>query len=119
MHKTNRTDEALLFFDKAIQLDPNNNVVKYRKALCLMDLQEHEKALTYLQCVSEAAPKESAIHLKIGHVLKALDRKSEALKSYLTALDLTSKSSSVVKDAIDQLHASDTEMIDELFKSFD
>jgi hypothetical protein len=78
-------------------------------------MNQHSKALRLLKDVARLAPKESVIFLKMGHLYKIAGKTAEALKSYLTALDLSPKLSSTIKEAIESLNgATPSEIMQEL-----
>ncbi len=91
-------------------MNPQNPQVRYRKALCLMDLQRYKESLREFQETVQLAPKESHVYYKMGTVYKTLGRLEEALKSFLHSLDLDPKNAPMIRDAIDRLHQRDETM---------
>ena len=60
-------------------------------------------ALKELEKVRDATPREASVHFAMGKVLKRLRRPEEAMRCFLTALDLDPKDNNLIKAAIDRL----------------
>jgi anaphase-promoting complex subunit 3 len=108
MHKTGR-------YDKAIKLDKQNPIAKYRKALCLVEQNKFMEALKELNAVIMLAPRESHVYFKIGQVYKHLGDTGNALKNYLIASDLNPKSNNIIKDGIEKLYDLDQTTVEDIF----
>jgi anaphase-promoting complex subunit 3 len=72
-------------------------------------LHRPEEALAELQTVRDAAPREATVHFAMGKVLKPLGRPDEAMKCFLTALDLDPKDNQLIKSAMDKLDEPDVD----------
>ena len=59
--------------------------------------------------VSDAAPREATVHFAMGKVLKRLGRPQQAMKCFLTAMDLDPKDNQLIKAAMDKLDEPDVE----------
>ena len=64
-------------------------------------------ALAELERVRDAAPREATVHFAMGKVLKRLGRPQEAMKCFLTAMDLDPKDNQLIKSAMDKLDEPD------------
>lgn len=100
---------ALDTLNEAFRLDPNNPQARYQRATIYSMLHRDLEALKELRAVCDAAPREAAVHFAMGKVLKRLGRHEEALKCFLTAMDLDPKDAQVIKSAIEKLEAPDME----------
>lgn len=116
--KINRHDEALLLYDKGIQLNAANPQVHYRKALCLSELQRHHEALREFQETIILASKESHVHIKVAGLYKTLGEPKQALKHLLIAMDLdkSNSSGSHINEIINSLNIEpDSDTAQEIF----
>lgn len=107
--KTNRLEEALLVFDRAIQLNPLNPLMHYRRATCLVSLKRYAEALREFREVIHLAPKESHVYMKIGQLHKVMNDNASALEYYALAMNTSSKSAVMLKEAIENLYTSDSQ----------
>ena len=70
-----------------------------------MALERPREALAELEKVRDAAPRD----FSMGRVLKRLGRPEEAMRAFLTALDLDPKDNNLIKAAIDRLDEPDVD----------
>lgn len=83
-----------------------------------MDLQRLEESIKEFQQVIILAPKETRVYFTMGKVYHQLGRTGEALKMYLQAMEVDVKMSSHVREAIDSLHLSDGDAVQEIYRAF-
>jgi anaphase-promoting complex subunit 3 len=69
-----------------------------------------------LEKVRDAAPREATVHFAMGKVLKRLGRPEQAMRCFLTALDLDPKDNQLIKSAMDKLDEPD--VLDEEVPAF-
>ncbi|KAL3899432.1 MAG: hypothetical protein SGARI_006459, partial [Bacillariaceae sp.] len=65
------------------------------------------EALEELEKVRDAAPREATVYFAMGKVLKRLGRPEQAMRCFLTALDLDPKDNQSIKSAMDKLDEPD------------
>ncbi|NMG19015.1 tetratricopeptide repeat protein [Brasilonema bromeliae] len=83
-----RYEEALASFDKAIELDPNDENSWGGRAAAFYFLQRYEEALASFKKVIELDPNDAQVWCEQGDVLKKLQRYEDALTSYDKAISL-------------------------------
>jgi anaphase-promoting complex subunit 3 len=59
--------------------------------------------------VRDAAPREATVHFAMGKVYKRLGQTEQAMKCFLTAMDLDPKENQLIKSAMDKLDEADVE----------
>lgn len=82
-----RTREALLDFNKAIELFPSFSVVYNNRGNALMELGQHQEALADFDRAVALAPAYGAAHNNRGNALYALGRHEQAAESYGRAIE--------------------------------
>src|SRR6266566_1332994 len=85
---TKRYQEALLAFEQAIQLDPNDAVICNGKGLALSKLNRYREALTAYEQSIRLNPNNADTYLNKGDALDELERYEEALAAYEQAIRL-------------------------------
>jgi len=108
-HQNGKTMEALDTLAGAFQIDPHNPQAHYQRATIFMTLDRPQDALAELEKVRSAAPKEASVHFNMGKVHKRLGNPSQAMRCFLTALDLDPKDNNLIKAAMDRLDEPDVE----------
>jgi len=108
-HQNGKTMEALDTLAGAFRLDPRNPQAHYQRATIFMTLDRPEDALSELEKVRSAAPKEASVHFNMGKVHKRLGQPAKAMRCFLTALDLDPKDNNLIKAAMDRLDEPDVE----------
>ena len=73
-------DEALGYFDKALELDPKDANACYNKGLALYNLERYDEALGYFDKALELDPKDANACYSTGVCLQRLNRNKEAEK---------------------------------------
>jgi anaphase-promoting complex subunit 3 len=95
--------QALETLSEASRLDPRNPQARFQRATIYSALHRPEEALAELEKVRDAAPREATVHFAMGKVLKRLGRSDQAMKCFLSAMDLDPKDSAMFKSAMDKL----------------
>ncbi|MBD2776766.1 tetratricopeptide repeat protein [Iningainema tapete] len=85
-----RYEEALVSYDKAIELDLNNGTTWFNRGVTLEKLERYEEALASYDCVIELDSDDVATWKNRGWVLKKLERYEEALALYDWVIELDS-----------------------------
>ncbi|CAB9507608.1 cycle protein 27 homolog [Seminavis robusta] len=101
--------QALATLEEAFRLDPRNPQARFQRATIFSALNRPAEALSELEKVRNAAPREATVHFAIGKMLKRCGRLEEAMKSFLTAMDLDPKDSQLIKSAMDKLEEPDVD----------
>ncbi|KAL3936153.1 MAG: hypothetical protein SGBAC_008473 [Bacillariaceae sp.] len=101
--------QALDTLAEAFRLDPNNPQARFQRATIYVQLNRPEDALKELEKVRDAAPREATVHFAMGKVLKRLGRSEQAMRCFLTALDLDPKDNQMIKSAMDKLDEPDVD----------
>ena len=94
---------------EAFRLDPHNPQARFQRATIYVALNRPEDALQELERVRDAAPREASVHFAMGKVLKRLGRPEQAMRCFLTALDLDPKDNQMIKSAMDKLDEPDAD----------
>jgi len=108
-HANRKPYEALETLQQAFALDPRNPQARYQRATIYMALERPHDALEELERVRDAAPRESSVHFAMGKVLKRMGKMEQAMRCFLTALDLDPKDNNLIKAAMDKLDQPDVE----------
>ncbi|CAD8120126.1 unnamed protein product [Paramecium sonneborni] len=95
--------EALKYFEQSERLDSMNGLNKYQKANSLIKLDQYEEALGELQSLSQFIPKEAAIYILMGRILKKLNRIQEAQNCFNMAMSLDIKDQTKIKGLMESL----------------
>ena len=108
-HANGKPYEALDSLADAFRLDPRNPQARYQRATIWMSMDRSHEALVELEKVRDAAPREASVHFAMGRVLKRLGRPEQAMRCFLTALDLDPKDNNLIKVAMDRLDEPDVD----------
>ncbi len=85
---TKRYQKALLAFEQAIQLDPNDAVLYNGKGLALSNLNRYGEALLAYEQAIRLNPNNADAYFNKGNILDELKRYEEALAAYEQAIRL-------------------------------
>ena len=85
-----RNDEALECYDKAIQMDPNDEFAFYNKGVLLTDMNRSEEALECYDKVLEIEPDDADALYNKGTILSELGKNEEAEKCFTQVKELES-----------------------------
>ncbi|CAD8208591.1 unnamed protein product [Paramecium octaurelia] len=105
--------EALKYFEQSERLDPMNGLNKYQKANSLIKLDQYEQALSELQTLSQFIPKEAAIYILMGRILKKLNKIQEAQNCFNMAMSLDMKDQAKIKGLMESLSNPNSEFNDD------
>ncbi|CAD8211226.1 unnamed protein product [Paramecium pentaurelia] len=106
-------NEALKYFEQSEKLDPMNGLNKYQKANSLIKLDKYEQALNELQSLSQFIPKETAIYILMGRILKKLNKIKEAQNCFNMAMSLDMKDQAKIKGLMESLSNPNSEFNDD------
>lgn len=108
-HSNGKPYDALHTLECAFRLDPKNPQARFQRANIYMSMDRPKEALDELQKVRDAAPREASVHFAMGKVLKKLGKFDQAMRCFLTALDLDPKDNNLIKAAMDRLEEPDVD----------
>ena len=91
LYKLGRNEEAIKYYDRALEFDPENIFVLIRKGETINRLGEHEEALKFFERVLELNPEDRekvvALHNK-GFILGKMGKNEEALECFNEVLEI-------------------------------
>ncbi|CAD8200553.1 unnamed protein product [Paramecium octaurelia] len=106
-------NDALKYFEQSERLDPMNGLNKYQKANSLIKMDKYEQALSELQTLSQFIPKEAAIYILMGRILKKLNKIQEAQNCFNIAMSLDMKDQAKIKGLMESLSNPNSEFNDD------
>ena len=104
-----RSDDALKALRESERLEAGNPQARFQRANVLMGMDMYEEAMSELEGVVKAAPREASVWFLIGKVAKKLGRTDGALIAFTKALDLDPKDGNMIKTRIDRLDEEEDE----------
>lgn len=87
-----KLNEALTQFDKALKIDPEDELSHFWRGMVLEEMERYEESLAEYTRALELKPEDDFNHFKVGSILEELGRYEEALESYRMAIELDSSS---------------------------
>jgi len=81
-------DMAIKWYNKAIELNPNESFYHSNKGSCLDNLKKYEEAITCYNKAIELNPNDAIYHNKKGFSLHYLQKYEEAINCYNKAIEL-------------------------------
>lgn len=84
-------EEALKYFDKALEINPKNSLAWHSKGVMLVKLGKNEEAIKCYDKALETDTKNADIWFNKGVALNKLKRYEEAIKSYDKAIEINDK----------------------------
>ncbi len=86
-HDLSRPEEALVWYDKTLEIDPKHKEAPYAKALLLDILGRQQEALIAYEKAIEIVPEDSRAYNGKGNILDNLGRYQEAIEFYEKAIE--------------------------------
>ena len=102
--KLGRPPDEAQYYERAVELDPENVTALERLAKARFDEKRYEEALSIFETVRELKYEDAHLHVNIGSVLYHLDRLEEALHSFEVALSLAPDRQDI-KNKLDDLRS--------------
>ncbi|CAK66943.1 unnamed protein product (macronuclear) [Paramecium tetraurelia] len=99
--------EALKYFEQSERLDPMNGLNKYQKANSLIKF-----GLIRIS-IDQFIPKEAAIYILMGRILKKLNKIQEAQNCFNMAMSLDMKDQAKIKGLMESLSNPNSEFNDD------
>lgn len=82
LYNLKRYEEALVSYEQAIRLDPNDSTIYYRKGFALESLERYTEALASYEQAIRLNPNNTPAYYRKGNALNELERYEEALVVY-------------------------------------
>lgn len=86
--RTRDLEQALRYYRRAYDLDPENPRYSYRLATVLALSEDHEEAVRYFERAIDSAPDYARAYFSKGRSLEADQKFSEALQAYMRAIEI-------------------------------
>jgi anaphase-promoting complex subunit 3 len=103
LERAKRWPEALRQYQRACDLAPTNALARFKKAKALIVARDYNGAMNDLHILKELAPEEANVHFLLGRLYRHFGDKTSAIKHLTTAMNLDSKASHLVKEAIENI----------------
>jgi tetratricopeptide (TPR) repeat protein len=88
LHSAGKVEEAILAYDEAAGLAPNNAAVPHNRGLARQSLKQHAVAAEDFRRALVLNPKLTEAHFNLGNALADLNRYEEAAPAYRAAVAL-------------------------------
>jgi len=88
MAQAQQLARALDYFNKSLELDPNNFAAHANAAIALMGLGRAQEAIPHFESLTRSNPKSPIAHNNLGNALAAVGRLPEARAEFAQALQL-------------------------------
>jgi tetratricopeptide (TPR) repeat protein len=86
LYSLNRYDEAIIAFDHAIQIAPNNSIVYFHQGVVFDALDWYNEAVDAYDQAIQINPNYADAHFNKGNTLRLLERYEEAIPAYDQAI---------------------------------
>lgn len=103
LYRSGRFEEALTWFDKALEINVRNAAALQYRGDALEKLERYEEALLAFNSAIDADPKSREAHYLKGRVLVALERYEEAVDCLTTAIERNEGSLEAYQELIQAL----------------
>ncbi|KAF8590524.1 TPR-like protein [Ramaria rubella] len=90
-------DEAFALFDKAVQLAPDNVLVRYRRAKLLIGMKRYTAAIEDLKTLRDLVPEEANVVFQLARAYRLKGQTPEAQQTLLVARDIAPKDMNKLK----------------------
>ncbi|KAJ7219122.1 hypothetical protein GGX14DRAFT_434695 [Mycena pura] len=94
-------DAALLLFDEAVKMSPENALVRYRRAKIFISLKKYDAAVRDLETLRSSSPEESNVVFQLAKVYRLLGDKVKSAQLLAIARDISPKSVSKIKKLLE------------------
>jgi tetratricopeptide (TPR) repeat protein len=95
-----RWEEAIVFFEKTLQSNPNAERIHNYLATCCFQSNKKEKALFHIKKIAQLKPDDFSIHYTLGNIYASEGNEKGAISEY-------ERASSSVMDGVDKVFVSD------------
>jgi len=94
-------DAALALFDRAVDLAPENALVRYRRAKIHISMKKYDDAARDLETLRSSSPEESNVVFQLAKVYRLLGDDVKSAQLLAIARDISPKSVSKIKKLLD------------------
>ena len=95
-----RWEEAIVFFEKTLQSNPNAERIHNYLATCFFQSNKKEKALLHIEKIARLKPDDFSIHYTLGNIYASEGNGKRAISEY-------ERANSSVMDGVDKVFVSD------------
>lgn len=88
LRKDGITEEAIIYYDKALEINPSHKEAHNNKGIALEDLEKYEEAIAEFDKAIELEPRDENTYNNKGNALRELGRYEEAIAEYDKALEI-------------------------------
>ncbi|KAF8810137.1 TPR-like protein [Phlegmacium glaucopus] len=106
-------EAALVLFNEAVQLAPDNALVRYRRAKILISMRKYQPAVEDLEFLRNATPEESNVVFQLAKVYRLLGNVVKSAQTLAAARDISPKSMNKIKKLLETVKDTDDDMMDE------
>ncbi|KAF7322845.1 TPR-REGION domain-containing protein [Mycena chlorophos] len=92
---------ALLLFDEAVKLSPDNALVRYRRAKIHISMKNYQAAVRDLETLRSSSPEESNVVFQLAKVYRLLGDEVKSAQLLAIARDISPKSLSKIKKLLE------------------
>ncbi|CAL1704161.1 unnamed protein product [Somion occarium] len=110
--RTGNIEAALALFDQAIQLSPDNALVRYHRAKVLIALRRYSLAIADLELLRAASPDESNVVFQLARVYRLMGDKVKSAQLLAVARDVSPKSINKIRKLLETMP--DQEAVDDV-----
>ncbi|GAA5822615.1 hypothetical protein JCM11251_004317 [Rhodosporidiobolus azoricus] len=104
LEKLQRYREALEMYERAVQLQPESPLARFKRVRMMLTLRQYQLAESDLLTLKHLAPSEPNVHYLLGRLYKQLgpSRRAEMLQAFARAQDLEPRMASVIREQIER-----------------
>lgn len=92
LERRNECDEAMVIFDRAIQLSPDNALVRYRRAKLFISTKRYTAAIHDLEQLYQRTPNESNVVFQLAKAYRLIGDETKAAHMLAVARDISPRS---------------------------
>ncbi|MGE0265848.1 MAG: tetratricopeptide repeat protein, partial [Candidatus Obscuribacterales bacterium] len=89
--KREETVSRMKMFEQVLEIDGEDLLANYGMGSCLLELDEPERALDYLQKAIEIKPSHTVAYLDLGRALLALDKRKDAAQAWSRGVEVAAR----------------------------
>jgi len=97
MERRGAEDQAFEYYDRAVQMGPENVLVRYRRAKLLIGMKKYDEAIADLKILRDLVPEEANVVFQLARAYRLKGLTPEAQHSLLVARDIAPKDMSKLK----------------------
>ncbi|KAF8652689.1 hypothetical protein AX16_004194 [Volvariella volvacea WC 439] len=94
-------DSALKLFNQAVQIAPENALVRYRRAKILVSMRKYESAVRDLEHLRNTSPEESNVVFQLARVYRLIGDEVKSAQMLAVARDISPKSLNKMKKLLE------------------